>query len=244
MAKLLDLFCGAGGAAMGYHLAGFADITGVDHVPQPHFPFRFIQADALEYLAQHGPEYDVIHASPPCQAYSIMRHLPWLRHKDYPKLIAPVQELLRRLGRPYILENVMGAKLDAGWLCGGMFGLPLYRHRAFATNWLWLQPAHPAHTATIRPGPYLGERARAIGYKRLAAQAPGSNGGHAAGVSLAQEAMQIDWMTRDELAQAIPPAYTQWIGHQLLAQGIVACQERFLREERNVHDYCRVRQSE
>src|SRR3990172_3289585 len=137
MPRLLDLFCGAGGTAMGYSLAGFTDIVGVDIVPQPRYPFELVQADALEYLAEHGHEFDAIHASPPCQGYSIMNNLPWLRGREYPLLILPTIDLLRQTGKPYILENVMGARrgakglkkrgleqhgLEAGWLCGTMFG--------------------------------------------------------------------------------------------------------------------------
>ena len=158
--RLLDLCCKAGGAAMGYERAGF-ETVGVDIEPQPRYPFEFVQADALEYLAERGHEFDVIHASPPCQGYSIMHNLPWLRDRDYPLLILPLIEMLEGLGKPYVLENVMGARhgsktlskrgleahgLEAGWLCGAMFGLPFYRHRLFAANWLWLAPGHPKHT--------------------------------------------------------------------------------------------------
>ena len=113
MARLLDLFCGAGGAAVGYHNAGFDEIIGVDIKPQPRYPFEFVQADALEYLAEHGREFDAIHASPPCQGYSIMHNLPWLRGRDYPLLILPTIEMLEALGKPYVVENVMGGVEDA-----------------------------------------------------------------------------------------------------------------------------------
>ena len=164
--RLLDLFCGAGGAALGYSRAGF-EVVGVDIKPQPNYPFTFHQGDALEFLAAHGSEYDAIHASPPCQGYSIMNNLPWLRGRDYPLLILPVLEMLEALGKPYMIENVMGARhgakglakrgieahgLKAGWLCGGMFGLPFYRHRLFATNWAWFQPGHPMHQRRILAG--------------------------------------------------------------------------------------------
>ncbi len=111
--RLLDLFCGAGGAAVGYHNAGFDEIIGVDIKPQPRYPFEFVQADALEYLAEHGREFDAIHASPPCQGYSIMHNLPWLRGRDYPLLILPTIEMLEALGKPYVVENVMGGVEDA-----------------------------------------------------------------------------------------------------------------------------------
>lgn len=210
--RLLDLFCGAGGAAVGYQRAGFDEIVGVDLAPQPRYPFTFVQADALTFPLEG---FDAIHASPPCQAYSIMRNLPWLRDREYPRLIDPTRERLGAAGVPWAIENVMGAKLDAQWLCGGMFGLPFYRHRYFETNFLWLQPDHPPHVHTVRNGRMLGARARDIvhagGFKR-----PGAGVGHSAGVALVREAMQIDWMTRAEITQAIPPAYTEFIGAQLL----------------------------
>lgn len=222
--KLLDLFCGAGGAAMGYHRAGFDEIVGVDIEPQPHYPFNFIQADAMTFPLEG---FDVIHASPPCQGYSIMRNLPWLRDKKYPMLIEPMEARLRESGIPWVIENVMGAKLPANWLCGGMFGLPFFRHRYFHSSFYWLQPGHPPHEGTVRNGRKLGSRARdivAIGDKKhrgkeLAfkdfengAQRIGANVGHAAGVKLVREVMGLPYMTRDEITQAIPPAYTEYIG--------------------------------
>lgn len=227
--RLLDLFCGAGGAAVGYQRAGFDEIVGVDHRPQPRYPFTFVEADALEYLAAHGPEFDAIHASPPCQGYSIMRNLPWLREREYPLLIEPTRELLQDSGRRWVIENVMGARLPAGWLCGQMFGLPFFRHRYFLSGggFFWLAPPHPRHRATVRSGRTLGSRARDIvavprkglqeHFKRNGAQKMGANIGHAAGAQLVREAMQIEWMSRDEITQAVPPAYTEFIGRQLLA---------------------------
>ena len=209
--RLLDLFCGAGGAAMGYHHAG-SDVTGVDIKPQPHYPLPFILGDALEYVRVHGKEYDAIHASPPCQAYSIMRNLPWLKDRHYPKLIYPVRLLLNEAQRPWVIENVMGAKLSAGWLCGTMFNLPFFRHRFFeAGGWFWLQPCHRPHRNRIRPGHSLGGRARDIVFSPAE-----DNGLTLTQAQRVRDAMQIDWMTSDEITQAIPPAYTEWIGKQLL----------------------------
>lgn len=218
--RLLDLFCGAGGAAMGYHRAGF-DVVGVDIKPQRRYPFEFHQADALTYPLDG---FDVIHASPPCQGYSIMRNLPWLRDREYPLLIEPVRERLAATGRPYVIENVMGAKLAANWLCGAMFGLPFYRHRLFETNWFWLAPAHPRHEGVIQRGRLLGARARthivrANGFTagfdqphtRVLAGHPSRAGVHRVG-----DAMGIEWMTGAELSQAIPPAYTEYLGRFLL----------------------------
>lgn len=187
--RLLDLFCGAGGAAMGYHRAGF-EVIGVDIKPQPHYPFEFHQADTMTYPLEG---FGAIHASPPCQGYSRMRHLPWLREKEYPLLIAPIRRRLIAAGVPYVIENVMDAHLDGGWLCGGMFNLPFYRHRAFETSFFWLQPAHPTHRRVIEAGRLLGGRLRR-----------------------AHNDMKLDWMTPDERDEAIPPAYTEYIGKELL----------------------------
>ena len=187
--RLLDLFCGAGGAAVGYHRAGF-EVVGVDLEPQPHFPFEFHQADAMTYPLEN---FDVIHASPPCQGYSRMRNLPWLRNKSYPLLIEPTRQRLLATDCLWVIENVMDAHLPAGWLCGGMFGLSVYRHRAFETNFFWLQPAHPRHRRVIEAGRMLGGRLRR-----------------------AHKDMKLDWMSSGELAEAIPPAYTEYIGRQLL----------------------------
>ena len=201
--RLLDLFCGAGGAAMGYSRAGF-DVTGVDIERQPHYPFKFLHGDALEVASRwvtYG-EFDAIHASPPCQFYSRLRSLPWLRDKEYWDSIPPTRALLQTTGLPWIMENVENAPMPALVLCGTMFGLewpdgtPLYRHRRFETNIeeLWLTPGHPRHYRTLLRGRLLKGRARR-----------------------AMGAMGIDWMTGEELSQAIPPAYTEWIGHQLMA---------------------------
>lgn len=253
---------------MGYFQAGFSDIMGVDNRPQSRYPFQYIQADALEYLEEHGQEYDVIHASPPCQGYSIMNNLPWLRGKTYPLLIKSTLEILEVVGKPYVLENVMGARyrakglakrgleshgLQAGMLCGAMFGKSFYRYRLFASNYLWLAPPHPRHQGVILSGSGLGSRARTIAYlaggskprgtweRGFAERHPGqrfgnegtlakwqgngaqANGvavGHAKGWHLAAEAMGIDWMRREELTQAVPPVYTEFIGHQLLRVSI------------------------
>ena len=227
--KLLDLFCGAGGAAMGYHRAGF-EVVGVDIKPQPHYPFEFHQADALTFPLEG---YDAYHASPPCQGYSLMRNLPWNSQKEYPLLILPTMEMLEAMGKPYVIENVMGARygnknlakrglerhgLQAGWLCGLMFGLPFYRHRLFATNWFWLAPAHPKHIKAYqvnhfgrsnRSLPEILPLNQAVGCMTLT-HAPKSR------VEKAALAMGIDWMKGDEISQAIPPAYTEYIGKYLL----------------------------
>lgn len=223
--RLLDLFCGAGGAAMGYHRAGF-DVVGVDIAPQPRYPFEFIQADAMTFPLDG---FDAIHASPPCQGYSVMRHLPWLRDREYPLLIDPMRTRLEGTRAFWVIENVMGARPQAGWLCGMMFGRPFFRHRLFETNFAWFQLGHPRHTKTILRGRGLGARARLIvahrrreedGGKRSAIRlnewGAESGLGHHRGWRVAAAAMDIDWMRASDLSQAIPPAYTEFIGRQLL----------------------------
>lgn len=155
--RLLDLFCCQGGAAMGYARAGF-DVTGVDREPQPRYPFAFVRGDALAYLAEHGQEYDAIHASPPCQGYSRLRHLPWLKDKTYPLLIGPCRELLERIGKPWIVENVEDAPIGGVVLCGSMFGLSVYRHRRFASRHLLMVPHHMKHRHVIGRGRMVNDR--------------------------------------------------------------------------------------
>jgi len=200
--RLLDLFCGAGGAAMGYYRAGFTDITGIDNKPMPRYPFKFIQADALEYLAEHGQDYDVIHASPPCQRYSLGTQR-W-KPDDYPDLLAPVEVLLLSLRKPFVIENVERAPfhLPTFKLCGIQFGLQVIRHRRFAASFPVLTMPH-----SIRH-PERGKFVTCAGH--------GGNGSNSFKVWC--KAMDIDWMTKVELAEAIPPAYTEYIGKQLMRQ--------------------------
>lgn len=216
--KILDLFCGAGGVTRGYQQAcealGIAcEITGVDILPMPRYVGdRFVQADALEYLALHGHEYDFIHASPPCQAYSTTKGMPY-KTREYPDLIVPVRKLLIASGKPYVIENVMGAPMHTNIiLCGTMFGLKVYRHRAFESSHMLFQPTHQKHMERIggyRPGGRLPRKAPKdwTGYICVA----GENFYLDAG----RRAMGIDWMNRLELSESIPPAYTRYIGIQL-----------------------------
>lgn len=212
--RLLDLFCGAGGAAMGYHRAGF-EVVGVDHKPQPHYPFEFHQADALAYPLEG---FDAYHASPPCQAYSRLRHLPWLKGREYPRLIEPTRRHLEATGKPYVIENVADAPVWGNELCGAALGLQISRHRRFECSFLILFPPCPGHQ-TIQPGrATLGKRYAQQGHvtgipKEISRN---SEAGHFSGVALAREAMGIDWMTQAELSQAIPPAYTEFIGTWLM----------------------------
>ena len=210
--RLLDLFCGAGGAGMGYYRAGF-DVVGVDIRPQPRYPFEFLQCDALEFLGDAGlvATFDAIHASPPCQAYSVASNCRPGLAKTYPDLVGPVRELLKATGLPYIIENVPRAPLrNPTLLCGQMFGLELFRHRLFETNFELPFMLH-SHSK-------VGSKAGGSSYK--GGWHPGriiSVAGNCAPIAVAKLAMGIDWMSRPELAEAIPPAYCEWIGTQLLA---------------------------
>lgn len=212
--KALDLFSGAGGCSVGYHRAGF-EMTGVDHRPMPRYPYEFIQADALEYVAEHGHEYDFIHCSPPCQGYSRMRHLPWLKDRVYPMLIDATRAALEATGKPWVIENVEDAPLRSGiTLCGASFGLKVYRHRRFESNILLLAPPHRPHQHTIGHGHLINTRMSGSGV--------GENGfvtvaGHRYPFAAGCAAMGIDWMTKAELNQSIPPPFTEYVGRQLIA---------------------------
>ncbi|GAA2773622.1 DNA cytosine methyltransferase [Saccharopolyspora taberi] len=209
--KILDLFCCAGGAGMGYHQAGFA-VVGVDIVEQPNYPFEFHQADAIEFVKEHGHEFDAIHASPPCQAYSLLNAY---NHKVYPDLVEETRKALVATGLPYVIENVPQAPLlDPVILCGAMFGLQVYRHRGFETSFPLfplLAPPHPKHTARCIRNGYLPTP-----------EAPFMSihgGKHSkAWQRKAAEVMGVPWTTSiNEVCESIPPAYTRYIGKELLA---------------------------
>ena len=202
--RLLDLFCGAGGAAMGYHRAGF-DVVGVDLAPQPHYPFEFHQADALTYPLDG---FDAIHASPPCQAYTMAARLHPGTASNHPDLVDETRQRLRASGLPYVIENVPGAPLrGAMLLCGSMFGLRIAKHRVFEASFPLpiLAPAACDHRDLYDPWHGLGR----TGDQHRAAQGtpwtPTQGGsGRAKGVT-------------GDVSNAIPPVYTEWIGAQLLA---------------------------
>ncbi len=193
---------------MGYHRAGF-DVVGVDIEPQPHFPFEFHQGDALaflrdwsEYAPPFGLPFDAIHASPPCQGYSRTARLH--PERDYPKLIETCRELLVTNGLPWLIENTPPAPLRPDYaLCGTTFGLTTRRHRWFEVSW----------------GPVAHLHAPCVDHKTAPVQVFGHGGDSSRYWTMDdwREAMGIDWMTRDEMAEAIPPAYTEFIGTQLLA---------------------------
>lgn len=202
--RVLDLFCGAGGAAMGYHQAGF-EVVGVDINSQPNYPFEFVLGDAMTYPLDG---FDLIHASPPCQAYaSSFNRWPNIKRAD---LAGPTRERLEAFGTPYVIENVTGASKIIGAnlvLCGQMFGLGVIRHRAFAIypERNLIPPFHPKCYGLIKAG--------------LATTVAGHGGNNVKGrgtFALKKKDMGIDWMTTTkELNESVPPAYTEWIGNQI-----------------------------
>lgn len=214
--RILDLYCGAGGASRGYVDAGW-EVVGVDIAEQPRYPFRFIRSDALTALKtliaekqltdRNGgkwklEDFDAIHASPPCQAHSKAQTI---MKREHPELIVPTRELLQKVELPYVIENVVGAPLRSPMLlCGTMFSLPLYRHRIFETSCTLRAPTHAEHktkqTKMGRP-PVEGEFLQVVG--------------NFSGCAEARAAMKTPWMTRNEMSEAIPPAYTEYVGSQL-----------------------------
>jgi DNA (cytosine-5)-methyltransferase 1 len=217
--RLLDLFCGAGGCSVGYHRAGFL-VTGVDIAKQPRYPFRFIQADALEYVAENGHKFDAVHASPPCQRYSTASFTKDNKER-HPDLLGPTRSSLQLADRPWVIENVPGSPME-GWpvqLCGLMFGLKVFRHRWFESSLFLMSPHHPSHLGKVIG---KGGMCCVVGHgggcsRRMRQQINRHGAGGQQGKAEWMAAMGIDWMTRNEMAQAIPPAYTQLIGRQLVS---------------------------
>jgi DNA (cytosine-5)-methyltransferase 1 len=198
---------------MGLHQAWpEAEITGVDVAPQPHYPFRFVQADALSFPLEG---YDFIWASPPCQHYSAGRRAQRLAGDNpHPDLIAAVRARLQAQPAPWVMENVEGAPLHSGiLLCGEMFGLRVLRHRQFESSRMLLAPPHIRHRGTLLEGTYVG----VYSGKWLAGGQQGVKGRiplDSHHVSTWREVMGIDWMTGQELQEAIPPAYSRYIAEQ------------------------------
>jgi DNA (cytosine-5)-methyltransferase 1 len=208
--RLLDLFCCQGGAGMGYHQAGF-EVVGVDVEAQPRYPFEFHQADALEYLAAHGDEFDVWHGSPPCHDHTALTSLAGLNGTGW--LLPATREAFTTLagGRPWVIENVPGAEMRPDVvLCGSMFGLRTYRHR-------WFELGQPMFPPILEHRPH---RIPTSTKQRRQAWAAGKNISVTGdvGTYIGPEALGIDWMTGNGLSQAIPPAYTRVIGTHLLEQ--------------------------
>jgi len=220
--KLLDLFCGAGGAGEGYRQAGF-EVTGVDIADQQHYKAgTFIKADALTYLREHGSEYDVIHASPPCKKFTSVAQIrsdaaEYIEsHENW---IEPIRLELLKLGKPYIIENVVGAKkhlVKPFTLCGTMFDLKVIRHRLFETNVKIKLFRHCKHNGTVANGDYCGVYGNGSAMWRDKARTERRQDDRS--VKAWREAMGIDWMLKKEITQAIPPAYTKWIGKQILKE--------------------------
>ena len=219
--RLLDLYCCEGGAGAGYARAGF-DVDGVDLLPRyaKRYPFRFHAGDAVRFVREFGHLYDVIHASPPCNLYSITNAA---RQHDYPDLVGPTRDALIATGKPYVIENVIGAPLlDPLILCGSQFGLTavdddgellrLERHRQFESNVDLVAPETPhSHDRSVRvAGAYGGARRTKAGAKER-------KGGYVPSKPVIERLLGIDWMTEAGLFQSIPPVYTEHIGRQLLA---------------------------
>ena len=210
--RVLDLFCHRGGMAMGYHLAGF-DVVGVDLDAScaEEYPFTFVHGDAIEYLLAHGHEYDIVHGSPPCQAYTPLNAY---NHKIYPDLIAPTRTAMQAIGRPYVIENVEAARpemVNPVMLCGPMFGLRMYRHRLFEASFPLAPPPHLAHVARCSRNGYLPTPERP--FMTI------TGGRHSkAWQRAAAEAMGTPWITTIRgVCEAIPPAYAKHIGQAALA---------------------------
>lgn len=203
--RLLDLFCGQGGAGAGYDAAGF-DVVGVDLVDQPRYPFRFVQADALTFLTENAGRFDAVHASVPCQAYSRSRTVQGNTH---PQMIGDVRDALEGTGLPWVIENVSDAAghlRDPVMLCASAWARRTYRHRLFESN------------VPLPDGPGCRHQGRQAKMGR-----PAADGealvlvGHFPQVDLARRAMGMPWASRDGIAQAILPVYADWVGRQLMA---------------------------
>lgn len=229
--RLLDLFCCQGGAAMGYHRAGF-DVIGVDIEPQPHYPFEFHRGDALDILTtvieRQGRgeanafigHIDAIHASPPCQHYSVTRHT---HNNEHPDLVAPTRELLKASGLPWVMENVPGAPMPGALvLCGSEFQLKAFdpatgrdvwlkRHRLFESNVFLVGAGGCSCAGRFIGGVYGGGSSDNNHTKQV------RRGGYTPAKQVRAELLGCDWMTMHGQSQAIPPAYTEFIGEQLLS---------------------------
>lgn len=222
--RLLDLFCCAGGAGTGYARAGF-EVVGVDIRKQPRYPFEFHQGDALEFLQAHGHEFDAIHASPPCQAYTAMANLAIFkgRKEEPPDLLEATRIMLQDLGKPYVIENVPGSPMQNYiTLCGSEFdliapdldGVPLAlrRHRQFESNVFLMGAGGCRHRKDIKTGSVFGHGGGWDHRRRDT-----SRGGYVPHVSVCAALLGIDWpMIKRELSESIPPSYTEHLGRQLI----------------------------
>lgn len=228
--RLLDLFCCAGVGAEGYAAAGF-EVVGVDKNPQSRYPYKFFQADALDVLAEGGvcddgkwplyiSDFDAIHASPPCQVFTAYQRTGNVG--EYEDLIAPTRELLKDTGLPYIIENVVGAPLENPvTLCGSMFDLDVQRHRFFETNWPLEPPTWGCRHKIWAPDRYPGGRSKQrTGSSRGLVRSTVEIGTWDIPLKTQLRAMGMDENREiqvHELSEGIPPAYTEFIGEQLMA---------------------------
>lgn len=202
--RLLDVFCCQGGASAGYVAAGF-EVVGVDIDPQPRYPFEFHRGDAIEFIKEHGHEFDAIVGSPPCQRYSLTQRI---MQNDHPDLIGPTREAMRATGKPYVIENVEDARpelIDPIRLCGPTFGLHTYRHRLFESNIELDEPPHAPHGV---PNTKMGRLWKPGTFYHAV--------GNFTSVAAIREDMRVPWMNRDGIRECIPPAYGEFIGRQLM----------------------------
>lgn len=218
--RLLDLFCCAGGAARGYADAGF-EVVGVDIDPQPNYPFEFHQADAIEFVRDHGHEFDAIHASCPCQTFSRTKTL---HDNEHPDLIKPTRDALVASGKPWVIENVVGAPLiDPIKLTGQHFGmvapdvdgvpLKLVRARLFESNILLRVPDSFHANRDIQTASIYGAGG---GWTPRHRDNPDRRGGYIPHTDVIKKLLGIDWMTKHEMSQSIPPVFTEWVGGQII----------------------------
>ena len=218
--RLLDLFCCAGGAGKGYADAGF-EVVGVDIDPQPNYPFEFHQADAIEFVRDHGHEFDAIHASPPRQTFSRTKTL---HDNEHPDLIKPTRDALVASGKPWVMENVVGAPLiDPIKLSGQHFnmtapdvdGVPLklVRNRLFESNILLRVPDSFHANRHIQTASIYGAGG---GWTPRHRDNPDRRGGHIPHTDVIKKLLGIDWMTKHEMSQSIPPVFTEWVGGQII----------------------------
>lgn len=231
--NMVDLFSGAGGTAMGFWQAAPFNIVGVDKQEQPHYPFTFRRDDAMELLSKRVDVFknwaDVVNVAPPCQGYSITSSL---HNYEYPLLITPIRELLTAIDIPYVIENVEEARWDMKdpiMLCGSSFGLRVRRHRLFESNMplkglpcdhRW-QDEHRPYRIHVSAGRNKdGWRKSGIqpvhgsGHNHPSSNTPDEITSHRS-LFYKSVAMGIDWMSNEEINQAIPPAYTRYLGGQV-----------------------------
>ena len=220
--KLLDLYCCEGGAAIGYDRAGF-DVVGTDLTPRfaKRYPFEFHAADAIEFVKDRGHEFDAIHASPPCQRYSITN----AAKRNYPDLVGPTRDALIASGKPWVIENVVGAPLqDPTLLCWTMFNEPgsvldddetplqMFRHRLFETSFDLPSPECKHRTTMQVAGAYGGARRDKEEARNV------RHGGYVPSKQIQERLLGIDHMTQHGLHQSIPPAYSEYVGTHLLKE--------------------------